>query len=258
MSDPRDPLTYFSDLADDYAAHRPSYPAEAIAAILDGLPAEARVADVGCGTGIASTLLADAGAAVIGIEPNEEMRRRALDRRSPRLAPRLDYRFGTAERTGLPDAAVDAVVCAQSFHWFDVEPALREFRRILRPGGRLALMWNIRVAKGEFDRIYAETVVEAQQDARRHGRLLRRDYGVDLGELGPHFHHARRLTWPNPQVCTLEALLGKARSASYFPREGPLVGELLGRLTAAFHAHQRDGVVTVNQECSLTLAQRAD
>lgn len=258
MSDPTDPLTYFSGLADDYAAHRPSYPAEAIAAILEGLPGEARVADVGCGTGIASTLLAEAGAAVIGIEPNEEMRRRAVDRRPPHLAPRLEYRFGTAERTGLPDAAVDAIVCAQSFHWFDVEPALREFRRILRRCGRLALMWNIRVSKSEFDRIYAETVVQAQEDAKRHGRLLRRDYGVDLSELGPLFRGARRLTWPNPQVCTLSALLGKARSASYFPRQGPLVDELLRRLTEAFHAHQRDGVVVVNQECSLTLAQRAD
>ncbi len=256
MSQPADPLTYFTGLADRYAANRPSYPAAAIDAILQGLPESPRIADVGCGTGIATTLLARAGARVIGIEPNDEMRRRAMNDLPPELCSAVDFREATAEATGLEDGSVHAVLCAQSFHWFDLDAALNEFHRILAPGGRLALMWNVRVPQSEMDRIYAQCVIEAQEKAKGEGRVLRRNYGVDLNELGPQFSGGRQLAWRNPQTCTLPTLLGKAASASYFPREPAAADALLARLAHAFEQHQSGGVVEINQECRLTLATR--
>lgn len=257
VSAPTDPLTYFTGLADRYAANRPSYPTEAIEAILNGLERAPAVADVGCGTGIATVLLARAGARVLAIEPNDEMRRRATEDLPRAFSAQVQFRNATAERTGLDDATVDAVLCAQSFHWFDLEPALSEFHRITKPGGRLALMWNVRVPVSAFDDIYAQCVVEAQEKAKLEGRVLRRNYGVDLNELGPRFRDGRTMKWSNPQVCDLATMLGKATSASYFPRDPAAAEVLLERLTKAFHEHQQDGVVSIHQECRLTLATRS-
>jgi Methylase involved in ubiquinone/menaquinone biosynthesis len=106
------------------------------------LAATSSVADVGSGTGILTELLLETGAAVFAVEPNREMRE---------AAERLlnDYgRFrsvhGTAEDTTLPTASVDLITASQAFHWFDVQKARRELARILKPGGRVALIWNER------------------------------------------------------------------------------------------------------------------
>src|SRR5439155_1443196 len=95
-------------------------------------------ADVGAGTGIASRQLAAHGVRVLAVEPNAEMRAAAIRH------PGIEWRAGTAEATGLDSGIVGLVLCAQAFHWFRAQHALAEFSRILRPGGRLALMWNSR------------------------------------------------------------------------------------------------------------------
>src|SRR5262245_49009958 len=92
-----DPTGRFTQRADDYAVYRPTYPAAAIDAILDGLGAPARLvaADVGAGTGIASRLLAERGVRVLAVEPNAAMRAVAA------AHPRVEAHVGTAEATGL-------------------------------------------------------------------------------------------------------------------------------------------------------------
>ena len=140
------PAERFSGLADLYSRHRPTYPAAALDLIQArcGLGPGALLVDVGCGTGISTRLFAARGARVIGIEPNDDMRARAEAAPAPAGAPAPEYRKGTAEATGLPDGCAAAVLAAQAFHWFDAPAALREFRRILRPGGHVALVWNER------------------------------------------------------------------------------------------------------------------
>ncbi len=138
------PTGRFTGLSDLYAKYRPGYPDEALDFIIQrcGLDGATTLVDVGCGTGISSRLFAARGVPVIGIEPNDEMRGRAEAASGgshPRLAVAPVYRAGRAEATGLPDGTAAAVLSAQAFHWFDVEPTLREFHRILRPGGRVAL-----------------------------------------------------------------------------------------------------------------------
>lgn len=130
------PLNRFSDRVAHYVKYRPSYPVAAIDIIFGGLgnPVQLIAADIGAGTGISSRLLAERGISVIAIEPNTEMRQAA---KSHEL---VEFREGTAEVTNLPDASVDLVTCFQSFHWFNPETSLLEFRRILKPSGRLALV----------------------------------------------------------------------------------------------------------------------
>lgn len=111
----------------------------ALAELADALPLEAgrTVVDLGAGTGKFTRLLALTGAEVIAVEPVTEMRERLAE-----LLPGVRVTAGTAEATGLPDGCADAVVAAQSWHWFQEDEALAEVERLLRPGGSLALVWN--------------------------------------------------------------------------------------------------------------------
>src|SRR6185436_15158344 len=106
------------------------------------------------GTGISARQLAACGVAVIAVEPNREMRESAAP------DPRVSWREGTAEATGLGAASLDLVLCAQAFHWFRQADAIAEFHRVLRPGGRLALVWNTRSRTDPFSLGYIQAIRE--------------------------------------------------------------------------------------------------
>lgn len=257
MARPRnEPVTdSFAGLESLYDAYRPSYPAEAIRITLDGSPRLLRLADVGCGTGISSRLFAAAGAEVIGIEPNDDMRRQAERAGAVPGAPPIDYRQGTAERTGLPGGSVGVVACCQAFHWFDEKLALAEFHRILCPRGRLALIWNVRQDSDALSAGYNRITDRARAAAAAAGRTLRRNRSADPTTTG-HFAAARTEHVANPHRLDRAAFLGRARSASYWPREGPLRAELDAGLARLFDAHQRGGFVVLDQVTRVIIAER--
>lgn len=127
----------FANAADVYERARPSYPQEAIDWLVaqTGLGRGRTVVDLGAGTGKLTRLLLPTGARVVAVEPIAEMRAHIEG------AEVLD---GTAESIPLPDASADLVTVAQAFHWFDHERALPEIHRVLREGGSLVLVWNMR------------------------------------------------------------------------------------------------------------------
>jgi SAM-dependent methyltransferase len=131
----------FERQSDAYERGRPAYPPQAIDWLARQLNLEPgrTVIDVGAGTGKLTRPLRALGAEVIAIEPVAGMRA-VLERELAGLRA-LD---GTAESVPLPSTCADAVVVGQAFHWFDAPRALTEFHRVLRPGGRLALVWNMR------------------------------------------------------------------------------------------------------------------
>jgi ubiquinone/menaquinone biosynthesis C-methylase UbiE len=249
--------SYFSGFAGDYARFRPSYAPAAIDAVLEGLAPPVRVLDVGCGTGISTRLLAARGARVVGIDPSNDMLDEA--RRAPPVEGEgaIEYRLGTAESTGLPDASRDLVVCAQAFHWFDPVRALKELHRVLLRDGRLALVWNTRDEDDAFTAEYDAVVRRAQAAAKEAGRKVEVTREADP-TLGGWFTDARVRSFPNPHPMDLGALLGRAASASYFPKVGPLRDELEAALRAAFERHAQGGVVTLAQRTEVTLATRVD
>ena len=134
----------FSGRQQDYQAARPSY----AKGLLDWLgelyapPGRFTAADIGSGTGKLSAQLLETGFHVCGVEPNPDMRSAA----EALLGgdPRFSSVNGADRGTGLPDQSVDLVTAAQAFHWFDGPAFARECRRILRPGGRVFLIWNVR------------------------------------------------------------------------------------------------------------------
>lgn len=135
-------VTGFDRAADAYERGRPDYPTAAIAHLVDqlGLGQGSRLLEVGAGTGKMTRLLAAPGRAILASEPLTGMRRH-LEGLS---LPGVEVVEGVAEEIDLPAGSVDAVVVAQAFHWFDPWAAFSEFHRVLRPGGRVALVWNVR------------------------------------------------------------------------------------------------------------------
>ncbi|WP_319445840.1 MULTISPECIES: class I SAM-dependent methyltransferase [unclassified Mycobacterium] len=127
----------FGEEAAAYERGRPSYPPEAIDWLL---PNGARdVLDLGAGTGKLTIRLVERGLTVFAVDPIPEM----LEVLSGSL-PDTPALLGTAEEIPLPDNSVDSVLVAQAWHWFDLERAVAEVARVLRPGGRLGLVWNTR------------------------------------------------------------------------------------------------------------------
>lgn len=131
----------FERQAEAYERGRPEYPPAATAWLTAalGLGPDQTVVDVGAGTGKLTRALVPSGATVIAIEPVTAMRR-VLERELPGVTA-LE---GAAESLPLADEAADAIVAGQAFHWFDGPAALAELHRVLRPGGRLGLIWNAR------------------------------------------------------------------------------------------------------------------
>ncbi len=127
----------FDRAADAYERGRPPYPAEVVAW---AVPAGARrVLDLGAGTGKLTRVLVDAGLDVVAVEPSARMREQLAG-----AVPEATALEGAAERIPLADGSVDAVVVAQAWHWVDPAVAVPEVARVLRPGGTLSLIWNIR------------------------------------------------------------------------------------------------------------------
>lgn len=235
-----DPTLRFSDRVADYVRHRPSYPpgvVEALAAA-GGLGWQSQVADVGSGTGIFTRLLLPRGARVFAVEPNAAMRA-AAEAQLGRI-PGFVSVHGTAEETTLPDASVDLVTVAQAFHWFDPVRCRREFVRILRPGGRVALVWN-------------ERLPDATPFLQDYESLLRRhapDYAqvnhtnIGAAQLAAFFGPGGYATgaFDYSQHFDFEGLRGRLLSSSYAPKAGqPGHEAMLEELAVIFSRHRQDG-----------------
>lgn len=131
----------FSTQAVTYAQGRPDYPRQLTGWLADTLHLDAlsSVIDLGAGTGKFTRLLSTLAPTLIAVEPVA-----AMGAQLTKLLPDVRLVNGTAESIPLPAASADAVVCAQAFHWFSTEAALAEIHRVLKPGGRLGLVWNVR------------------------------------------------------------------------------------------------------------------
>ena len=167
----------FGEAAAEYVAGRPDYPADLVAWLVGDA---VRVVDVGAGTGKLTAALVGPGRRVTAVEPDAGMLQALRTE-----VPDAEALAGAAERLPLADASADAVVLGQAWHWVDVPAASAEAGRVLRPGGTLGLIWNVRDSRApwvrELGRIMSSSAAEQaiEQDAVRvgapFGPLERRD-----------------------------------------------------------------------------------
>jgi SAM-dependent methyltransferase len=246
-----DPTTRFTARVDTYQRYRPTYPRE-ILALLErdcGLSPKARIADIGCGTGLLAQLFLTRGCEVWGVEPNAKMRAAAEELLAGE--PRFHSIEGRAENTTLPDHSVDFVTAGQAFHWFDSQNAHREFRRILKPAGWLVLVWNERKSAAGFQTEYDAVI---------------RDYAPEITRINEdaidivYGNHGWRLTeFDNRQVLDLQGLQGRLASSSYAPLPGsPGFQPLMDALARLFEKYQVDDRVTLLYDTKVYTGQIRD
>ena len=241
----------FTGKVEAYERYRQRYPAKEVLALLRewcGLQPEWLVADVGAGTGMLAEVFLENGNRVIAIEPNEEMRE-ACARLS---GPRLEVVDATAEATGLADASVEMVAAGRAFHWFDTEKALAEFRRVLKPGGWVALV--------SVGRAYVQT-----EQALAFERLLA-EFGTDHtysrstyrvhDKLEELFGELRKAEIAGEQRLDWETLVGFAQSISAVPQVGTEEYAVFeAELRKHFEAYARGGVLTMPTTCWVSVGR---
>lgn len=188
----------FGSVAEVYEQYRPGYPAEAVAWLVGGRPAD--VLDLGAGTGKLTRALVAADLRVVAVEPSPPM----LDVLEAAL-PNVDARAGSAEAIPAAGSAFDVVVVAQAFHWFDQATAVPEIARVLRPGGRLALVWNLRDELVQW--VHELWAVVAPEEPQLIGDVIL--------PPGSPFGPMEVATFRQTQRLDRDAVLGLARSRSY-------------------------------------------
>lgn len=249
-----DPTKRFSDRVDNYVKYRPTYPTE----VLDYLKAECNltgnsvIADVGAGTGIFTKLLLDEGYEVFAVEPNENMRRSAIEQLS--RYKNFNAVNGGAECTELPDSSIDLIVCAQSFHWFSNDNTRVEFSHILKPGGKAALIWNNRsIDADEFSVEYDKLLQNDSVDYNKVNHQKIKDLDFKVFFKGGNYTIKK---FPNVQVFDEEGLIGRAFSSSYVPPQGTGEGEkFLSLLKDLFAKCNVDGKVSFHYQTEVYLGE---
>ena len=241
----------FSSRVEDYINFRPGYPAALVSALLDktGLDADATVADIGSGTGIFTRLLLDQGLRVTAVEPNANMRQAAETLLSG--YSRFTSIDAPAERTGLADHSIDLVTVAQAFHWFNNEESRTEFGRILKPGGKLALIWNKRDVNQPFQQAYRAILEEfaPEYGSVNHMNLTENDIADFLVAGSMEILH-----FNNIQQLDFSGLLGRLKSASYCPAEdSPQYIPMVTELVALFDQYAVNGMIDFEYDTQLYL-----
>jgi SAM-dependent methyltransferase len=241
--DTLDPTQRFSSRVAYYHRYRPRYP-QAILPYLEttiGLRADAVVADVGSGTGLLAERFLQYGNTVFAVEPNGDMRAVAEDVLGD--FERFHSVVGTAEATTLANESVDLISAGQAFHWFNTEEARREFRRILRVGGWVTLIYNSwNVPHSPIAPAYRELISRYGIDYKRVS--CQRRIGSDMKQFfgGEEPREAR---FENPQRYDFEALRGRVLSSSYAPLpEHEQYEPLVDGLHDMFDSYAVDGVLT--------------
>ncbi|MBS1530725.1 MAG: class I SAM-dependent methyltransferase [Bacteroidetes bacterium] len=245
----------FSDRVANYVKYRPGYPGEIIDYLEKAcdLKPGSVIADIGAGTGIFTKLLLEKGYKVYGVEPNDPMREEA-DRQLSQFSG-YHSMTGTADKTGLATKSIDLIVCAQAFHWFNTAEAKAEFQRILKPGGKAALIWNNRD-------------VEADAFATAYDALLKTLSGGDYEKINhqnlntadfERFYKNGQYVltkFPNQQIFDFEQLAGRAFSSSYVPAEDTEAGKAFkAELKKVFDTHQQGGKVVFKYDTEVHLGE---
>lgn len=238
--------TRFSNRVEDYVKYRPSYPEEIIAFLQQdyGLTPDMLLADIGAGTGISTELFLKAGYRVIAVEPNREMREKSVELLSSYEG--FSTRDGKAEDMPLEDESIDGIIAGQAFHWFDRAKTRAEFKRILKPGGPVLLIWNERKTTTGFEKDYDELII---RHARDYVQVDHRNIRTEDIEAFFSPQRVQLRVFTNEQVFDFEGLKGRLLSSSYMPARGEDGYEaMIADLRNLFGRCQAEGRITIHYD----------
>lgn len=230
--------------------YRPHYPVE----VFDFLEQEAvlakgyAIADVGSGTGISAEPLLKKGYSVYGIEPNREMREAA----EKYLKDHAHFTSieGIAEHTDLPNHSVEVILAGQAFHWFNKEKSQREFKRILKPGGNVVLMWNDRrTDTTDFLKVYEDFLQMFGTDYKEVNHKNTQEKDIFAAFFGGTFNEK---SFYNYQDVDFAGLKGRVLSSSYMPGEDHKDYEfMIYTLKKIFMRYQENGKVRLDYDTKI-------
>lgn len=238
----RDITKLFSNRVDNYVKYRPTYPKQLLRKLTEEgiLTTEKIIADIGSGTGIFSEILLETKCTIYAVEPNNEMRYAAEARLSK--FDNFNSINGTAETSNLETESIDIITVAQAFHWFDQEKAKIEFKRILKPGGIVALIWNERlVEKSIFQKEYDFLLKKycSAYESSKHRNVTRDQIANFYGS-----NNFSEYDCSNYQKFDFESLKGRLSSSSYAPtEEEENYKDLMKELKSIFEKYQVNGTV---------------
>ncbi|HET7152417.1 MAG TPA: methyltransferase domain-containing protein [Candidatus Kapabacteria bacterium] len=245
-----DSTTRFSSRVDNYVKYRPGYPAEVIDVLKKecGLTRDSIIADIGSGTGILTELLLKNGNRVFGIEPNKDMR--DAGERLLKNYSHFTSVNATAEATTLPDHSVDLITAGQAFHWFDRDKCRDEFKRILKPGGWIALIWNERrVDSTPFLRAY-ETLLHTY--GTDYEKIDHRQITPEVIQEFFRENKIKRMSLENKQIFDFDGLRGRLLSSSYVPEQGhPRYEPMLRAAEELFDTYKTNGKVSFDYDTNI-------
>ncbi|MFW9778520.1 MAG: class I SAM-dependent methyltransferase [Candidatus Heimdallarchaeota archaeon] len=249
------PTKRFSDKARFYHIYRPRYPIKVLKLLKAeiGLKPSWIIADLGSGTGILSKVFLKNGNTVFCVEPNNEMRKIAESNLAG-YGEQFKNINGTAESTTLKNRSVNLITAGQAFHWFEVEPAKDEFKRILEPPGYVFLAWNSRDQNSSlFMREIEELIIRFGTDYKEVARTSGEDDPVSI-LFSPNSY--KKVTLPTHQIFDYLGLEGRIRTVSYLPSEPhPRFSDLIQELKSIFKRNQIDGKVKFEYKTELYLGQ---
>ena len=237
----------FSSKSDDYSRFRPGYPISAVNWLKSKTSGEA-VIDIGAGTGIFTELLLKRFSNVSAIEPNAAMREKFSS-----FLPDIICHSTTGENTALPDNSVDLITVAQAFHWLDEEQFKREAMRILKPSGKVAIIWNTTQRSDFTDSRNAicqkycprfKSGYAGKRTPQEGDAFLRYSY----------FKTVEFVSFDNPFVMDQPTFEGNIRSRSYalLPGDRQYDG-FMAEQRAVFERFAENGTVTELQETQIYL-----
>jgi SAM-dependent methyltransferase len=209
---------------------------------ITGLKPRHVIADIGSGTGLSALPFLQAGNTVIGIEPNDDMRR--FGDEYLKTWKNFRSKKGTAEATNLKARSVDFILAAQAFHWFDADAARSEFRRILKAPGWVILTWNDRQTDTTpFLRDYESLLLKHGTD---YATVNHRN--IDDGRVAEFFESSplTKLEFPYVQHVDYDGLKGRLDSSSYIPDPGTAeYSAMIEDLKKLFEQHNERAFVDI-------------
>ena len=233
----------FDGYAKDYTAGRPSYAQDLIQCMYEkyGISRTSKIADIGSGTGKFARHLLEKGSEVYCVEPNDDMRHTAENE----LSSYANFHSvsGGAEHTTIQDHFVDFITTAQAFHWFNVERFRQECNRILKPNGKVFLIWNIRDEEDPINKELHQIYTKYCPDFNGFNGGIKKDDPRIIQFFDGQYEYVE---FDNPLLLDREKFIARSLSGSYSLKEGDKnYKEYIEEIENVLECHSQNGIVKI-------------